>query len=293
MNLAGEDLRTNHERITIPTLWVAIALSILIHALGLFGFVPKRSEPFHEAKLGHPSDTLAIRLVPFTRPPPSVTPPPSPQPTPRADTPRPAPRPAPRAASRSAPPTPRPAPPVLSTDKPAPITAPPPVPAQAPAPAPGEDLASYIASRRRAREGTSAAPPQPQETEQEKHNRVVAENLGLTSTPTFGNDPERGGGVFQIRSMGFDIAEFAFFGWNKDINRNSLQVVEVRKGNNPNMELAVARRMIAIIRERSTGDFLWQSRRLGKGIWLSARPADSAELEAFILRELFPDPRPR
>ena len=165
-------------------------------------------------------------------------------------------------------------------------------PPQAAKPAPGEDLAAYIASRRRAREGPSAPPAQPAETEQEKHNRIVAENLGLTSTPTFGNDPERGGGVFQIRSLAYDIGEFAFFGWNKDINRNSLQVVEVRRGNNANMEIAMVRRMIALIRERSSGDFLWQSRRQGRGVWLSARPADTAELEAFIMRELFPEPKP-
>ena len=99
--------------------------------------------------------------------------------------------------------------------------------------------------------------------------------------------------MFQIRSMGYDIGEFAFFGWNKDINRNSLQVIEVRRGSNENMEIAVVRKMIAIIRERSKEDFLWQSRRLNKGLWLSARPADTAELEAFILKELFPNPRPR
>jgi hypothetical protein len=156
-------------------------------------------------------------------------------------------------------------------------------------------LASYIASRRRAREGPSASTPAPQpaESEQERHNRIVAENLGLTSTPTFGNDPNRGGGVFQVRSMGYDIGEFAFFGWNKDINRNSLQVVEVRRGGNENMEIAVVRKMISIIRERSKDDFLWQSKRLNKGVWLSARPADTPELEAFILKEIFPDPRPR
>ena len=167
-------------------------------------------------------------------------------------------------------------------------------PVEAPRPAPGEDLAAYIASRRRAREGNAAPAPAPAtaaptETEQQRHNRIVAENLGLTSVPSFGNDPERGGGVFQIRSMGYDIGEFAFFGWNKEINRNSLQSIEVRRGNSPNMEIAVTRRIIGIIRERTPGDFLWQSRRLGRGVWLSARPADNAGLEDFIQRELFPE----
>jgi hypothetical protein len=182
---------------------------------------------------------------------------------------------------------------VSSQPPPVRIEAPPGPSTGSPPPAPGDDLASYIASRRKAREGPAAPPPKPAETEQEKHNRVVAENLGLTNTPTFGNDPDRGGGVFQIRSMGYDIGEFAFFGWNKDINRNSLQVIEVRRGNNENMEIAIARKMISIIRERSKEDFLWQSKRLNRGLWLSARLKDTAELESFILKELFPDPKAR
>ena len=133
----------------------------------------------------------------------------------------------------------------------------------------------------------------PHETEQEQHNRVVAENLGLTKTPTFGDDPARGDGVFTVRSMAYDSGEFAFYGWNNAIKRDSLQVIEVRRGNNENMEIAMVRRMIVVIRALSNGDFLWQSRRLGKGVWLSARPQDTAELEAFMLREIFPAPRAR
>ena len=294
-------LRRDYDRVAIPTIWVAFALSILLHALGLFGWIPLPHIPFQEPKLGQPSGTLAIRLVPFTAPP-VQAPPPAPAtaaPTrPRAAPAEPAKRAQPGARLGRIPdlrPAAKPAPPVVASESPSPVAVPPPTEAARPAPA--DDLASFIASRRRAREGGSApapAPPPsaPAETEQERHNRIVAENLGLTSVPSFGNDPTRGGGVFQIRSMGFDIAEFAFFGWNKEINRNSLQVIEVRRGNNPNMEIAVTRRIIGIIRERSPGDFLWQSRRLGRGVWLSARPADNAGLEDFIQRELFPQPAP-
>lgn len=283
----------HYDRITIPTIWVAFALSLIFHALTLFGLIPKVPVPFEEPKLGKPSGSLAIRLVPRSSPEP--LPPPSP---PQSAPPSPpsvrVPPAAPRAAPQPKAAQPRtPQPPVIALEKPStPVfTVPPPV--ESARSAPGEDLAAYIASRRRAREGTPAPPSKPAENEQERHNRIAAENLGLTATPTFGNDPQHGGGVFQIRSMGYDIAEFAFFGWNKDINRNSLQVIEVRRGDSANMEQAVARRMISIIRERSNGDFQWQSRRLGKGVWLSSRPADTAELEAFILKETFPDPRPR
>ncbi len=93
--------------------------------------------------------------------------------------------------------------------------------------------------------------------------------------------------------MGYDSAEFAFYGWNKHINRNTEQMIEVQRGNNATMELAVARRMIAIIREHESGDFLWTSRRLGRSVSLSARIADNAALEDFLLRDFFPGGRPR
>jgi hypothetical protein len=290
-NIESMNERGNYERLTIPTLWIAFVLSFLLHALGLFGWIPKVREaaPFHEAKLGHPSDTLAIRLVPFTAPTTGAEPsPPSRAPAPASPT-----------AKRKvhAPSVvaavPQRLPRVPPIDRPSPLAAPPPVETAAPAPA--TDLAAYIASRRRARDGPAApqSTPQPAETEQERHNRVVAENLGLTKTPTFGNDPARGDGVFTVRSMALDFGEFAFYGWNNAIKRDSLQVIEVRRGNNENMEIAMVRRMIAVIRELSNGDFLWQSRRLNKGVWLSARLQDTAELEAFMLREIFPDVRPR
>jgi hypothetical protein len=99
--------------------------------------------------------------------------------------------------------------------------------------------------------------------------------------------------VFQIERMGFDNAEFHFFGWNSAIQRESRQVIEVRRGTNPSMELAVVRRMIALIREQADGDFLWESNRLGRDVTLSARAADNAGLEDFLLREFFPEYRRR
>ena len=103
----------------------------------------------------------------------------------------------------------------------------------------------------------------------------------------FGYDPTKSGGVFQIERMGFDTAEFLFFGWNQDIKRRTSQRIEVRKGNNPDMRIAVVRRMIAIIREYEQGDFVWHSNRLRRDVTLSARPADNAGLEDVLIREFF------
>ena len=91
--------------------------------------------------------------------------------------------------------------------------------------------------------------------------------------------------------MSYDDAAFEFFGWNTEMGRQTPQMIEVRKGNNPNMRIAVVRRMIVIIREHEHEDFTWESGRHGSVVTLSARPADTAALEAFLLRDLFDDAR--
>jgi hypothetical protein len=156
------------------------------------------------------------------------------------------------------------------------------------------DLASYIEARRRARgESAPAANPgsasnaPPAEDDNARANRIAAGNLASQRPMTFGYDPTQGGGVFQITRMGYDDAEFLFFGWNKEIRRNTKQLIEVRKGSNSDIRIAVVRRMIAIIREYERGDFLWESRRLGRNLMLSARASDNAGLEEFMMHEFF------
>src|SRR6185436_7667174 len=105
--------------------------------------------------------------------------------------------------------------------------------------------------------------------------------------PSFGPDPDFGGGIFHIQRLTLNDAEFAFYGWNKDIRRNTTQVIEVRKGENSNIRIAVIRRMIGIIREHENEDFVWESRRLGRNISLSARARDNSGLEDFMMREFF------
>ena len=97
--------------------------------------------------------------------------------------------------------------------------------------------------------------------------------------------------MFQVQRMGYDDAEFFFFGWNKEIRRNTKQMIEVRKGNNSDIRIAVVRKMISIIREYEREDFLWESYRLGRALTLSARARDNAGLEEFMLLEFFSNPR--
>jgi len=154
------------------------------------------------------------------------------------------------------------------------------------------DLSAYIEARRQARgevpaEASASAPIAAPETDRERLNRMVAANLGLNKTPTFGDDPKRGGGMFQMKRIGYDDAEFYFNGWDKDIGRVARQLIEVRKGSNPDIRLAVVRKIIEIIRAQEPGEFIWVSRRMSRMIPLSARPADNAALEDFLMREFF------
>jgi hypothetical protein len=209
-------------------------------------------------------------------------------------------KPAPKPAPKSAPAKP-PAPPTIALAKPDLETESPIVRAEPEAttperiePSPAGDLSSYIEARRRARGASAAATPsspEPSQLDEEaRRNQIVARNLGLDRAPVFGGSRNPGGGIFQITNLHYSRAEFLFFGWNKDIRRNTSQLIEVRKGEHGSIELAVIRRMIAIIREHESGDFLWQSNRLGRDVMLSARPADNTGLEDFLMREFFGEP---
>jgi hypothetical protein len=61
----------------------------------------------------------------------------------------------------------------------------------------------------------------------------------------------------------------------------------VEAGRGEDIRLVMIRRMIAIVREHYDGDFDWISNRLGRTVTLSARPADNAALEDFLMKEFF------
>jgi len=147
------------------------------------------------------------------------------------------------------------------------------------------DLAAYVQARRRERGEQPAAV----DDEAAKFNRAIAANLPAPARGTAAQDTKRGGGIFQIKRMTYDDAAFEFFGWNTAMGRKTPQLIEVRKGMNGDMRIAVVRRMIVIVREYEKEDFTWESPRLGRNIILSARLSDNAALEAFLMREFFDD----
>ena len=301
-------LRKPGDGVTIPTFWVAVALSVLLHLAVMWKWLPHiRLPSLDDKKPDDARGSLVVRLAPPPRPPspPPGTASPPPSSPPLITTPAPA---------REARPVARPqaAPPVIALNRPAPelpAVPPPAPPVAAPAPPrpPAEsDFAADIEARRRSRNASAApAPPAPPafnpgiasapqaEDDRERRNRAVAANLA-TRKQAFGYDPSKSGGIFELRRVGPIDAEFVFYGWDKGIRRNTMQLIEVQKGNNSDTRIAIIRRMIAIIRDNAQEDFLWESQRLQRVVTLSPRLRDNAGLEEFLMREFFPDdPRGR
>lgn len=287
MNAPIDPSRSKNDGVVVPRIWVAFALSVALHIAALWG-VPHKLAPLPGAGEGSGiPGQLTLRLAPRAQGPKgSAAPQTPPGATLQAQRPKTAPRPQPQAPA-----------PVIALNKPAPdakapVTVTPP-PAEKPAyPAVTGDLSAYIEAQRRARAGPAPVPSVapthnlPEDPES-RRNRIIAGNLGSQRDQAFGYDPTRGGGMFQITRVTSDYAEFIFYGWNRDVNRNTKQVIEVRKGDNSDIRLAVVRKMIAIIREDKNDEFLWVSQRLGRSVMLSARPADNAGLEDFMLRDFF------
>jgi len=294
MNDWRDEPINRHDTVTIRIIWVAFALSLFVHIAALWTAPPlMRPLAFEPSDKAEPTTALIAQLAPRASAPESTPPPPAP---PSRAAPPPA-----RRAPPPARPVPRPSPPSIARSETIPGEGPTPPPrpppsaeVQPPGPPAETDLSAYIASRRNAR-GEPAAPSDsnapPAESDKDRLNRIVTANLGLNKTPTFGDDPKRGGGMFQIRRIGYDDAEFFFNGWDQDIGRIARQLIEVRKGANPDIRIAVVRKIIEIIRAHEPGDFIWVSHRMNRQVALSARPADNAALEDYMMREFFGDGR--
>lgn len=298
--------RPRGDVIALPVIWLAVIVSLLIHALLLWGWVVE--PPKQDKQPGETTQNFRLRLVEPSASAPA--PPVARAPAPRAGKPRAQPKSAP--VQPAAPPAEaRTAEPVLrspsatnfalappndavalrapSRSAPAIVPAPLPNPAPSSPPAPQGDFSAFVDARRRDRIAAQGvdAQPQPVEDENARRNRIVAANIAAPNSQVFGYDPSKSGGVFQVDTLGYDYAEFLFYGWSKDIRRRTAQRIEVRKGTNSDIRIAIVKRMIEIIREHEKGDFAWHSARLGREITLSARPADNAGLEQVLLREFF------
>jgi hypothetical protein len=145
------------------------------------------------------------------------------------------------------------------------------------------DMMAAIEARRasrRAAEAARAGPPGPPAEDAASRNlRTLTGGEGV-------------GGVFEILEKGTRRATFAFNGWRPESRGQWRTVIEVDAGVGGNVELAIVRRMIELIRGYYKEDFRWESHRLDRVVTLSARPEDNAGLEEFLTKEFFGAPPP-
>ncbi len=102
-----------------------------------------------------------------------------------------------------------------------------------------------------------------------------------------GRGREGTSGLFRILHKGPRSASFSFRGWSTDSNKHWNQIIEVDAGPGGDVEHAIVRKMIELIRQHHQEDFYWESQRLGRIVKLSARRGDSAGLEDFLMLEFF------
>jgi hypothetical protein len=254
---------------------IALALSIAAHVA--FFVVPMR-KPIDQTILGSAAPTPMTVTITESQPPAE-----------------------PAQAAVEAAPAPLPIPKPVPQRRPAPLT-PPPVAAEAPKtfeplapPAPPEprspplmDMAAMLEARRAQRRAAEAEAARGSGSGREPSADELAmatinRNLHVASG-------EGVGGVFQILRKGTRTAEFAFNGWRPDTDRRWREVIEVDAGQGGDVERAIVKRMIELIRGHYSGDFRWESRYLGRVVVLSASPENNAGLEDFLIREFFGTP---
>ncbi|ALK99315.1 hypothetical protein AB595_16685 [Massilia sp. WF1] len=151
------------------------------------------------------------------------------------------------------------------------------------------DMAAFIEKRRQARGARSEQPAE--ESDAQRGMRNAMANIAAINGRG-GQDPNETGGVFSVTNKTFSHADLKFRGWNPNFKRRWLTAVTVERGSDPDIETAIVKKMIELIRKEKNGDFEWDSHRLNKVVTLSARPQDTQELTAFLYKEMFPDYKP-
>ena len=258
-----------------------LAVTILLHLLlvGLYFYQPEKPEK----KARPPDGSEVVYVAPLAKPAP-----PPPQKSATAK---------PVKPSKA---TPRPTTPrverlpntiTVPNEKPVEVAKvePPPEPKREEIP-PEMDMAEYIAKRRQARGATDPSTTT-EESEAARGARNALANIAAINKRGQ-DDANESGGIFSISNKTFHSMDLKFRGWNPNFKRRWLTSVTVEQGSEPDVETAVVKKMIELIRREKSGDFEWDSHRLGKVITMSARPKDTAELQAFLMKEMFPEYRP-
>ena len=145
-----------------------------------------------------------------------------------------------------------------------------------------KDFMSFIkAKKQRAQEmeeyaaSVNASARTPSSDEQRDEN--ISRNLQQHGTS----------GIFEIRNRSVSTAQFSFKGWKNNYSIPKLEIINVEAGADGDIDAAIVKKMIEIIRREYNGDFNWESQRLGRVIVLSARLSDNNGLEEFLKKEFF------
>lgn len=256
-------LETNRPR---RPLAVGLAVSMLLHAL-LLALAPLRPP---ESASSAASGPLEVQLdVPRRPPPPSALP------------------------VEPLPPRPIRSPPrrtILSAPSPETAKLPiePPEPRREPVVERPDDFSAQLEARRAQRRAEEAAIARANaELRAAEHGSDAAAAAAQRNLAQLGNSRPGTGGVFTILSRGHRHAQYAFNGWVPSRTNTWREVIEVDAGPDGNVERAIIKSMIELIRKYHQGNFNWESHRLGRVLVLSARLEDQQGLEDFLMREFF------
>ncbi|MGI4844008.1 MAG: hypothetical protein ACRYF7_11910 [Janthinobacterium lividum] len=154
------------------------------------------------------------------------------------------------------------------------------------------DMQDFINAKRRQRgAATGSEQPAAEESDAAKGMRNALANIAAINGRGR-EDRNESGGVFSVSNKTFHSMDLKFRGWNPNFQRRWLTQVTVEQGSEPDIEIAVVKKMIELIRREKTGDFEWDSHRLGRIVKLSARPQDTDQLMTFLFKEMFPEYKP-
>jgi hypothetical protein len=159
-------------------------------------------------------------------------------------------------------------------------------PTPAPDSAPPADLTSYINAARERRRAAETSAEREYAAAKANEHAPSADEIRMANIMR-NLQPQGTNGVFQVISVGIRTGKFSFRGWTKDFGNSRRELIEVEAGPNGDIERAIVRRMIELIRKYYQGDFNWESQRLGRVVIMSARVEDNAGLEDFLMREFF------
>lgn len=152
-----------------------------------------------------------------------------------------------------------------------------------------KDMTSYMKEARERRRAGGIFEDEPPAIPEAIEREPSEEDLRMANIQRNLREPGTSG-IFQITRMGPRSAEFLFRAWRTDISNPRREVIQVNAGPDGDIQRAVVRKMIELIRQYQKKDFQWESYRLNMVVTLSARLEDSKGLEDFLIREFFGGP---